>query len=267
MNILLICNAGSFSKQLISFFSAENVLTVYEVTAPLDTNLLDDIVSSVENRMVQGESYDALLFISGESRNELIMNTLNFDFPKRLLDVSVANGLDFVYLSSLAVFSGVVDDHIGLDSPRSPIDLYGKSKNDFDTYVAYLRESEGASIRGIYPASFYSRNGRSSLERYLKVINDYGFFLKRISFPGELSYIDRDELIEGILDVCKSNGSLDVILSNHVSLEYLLLGEVGDGWFLRIPRMPMFFFRTLSVFLPAKIEIKLRMLLRGIRYG
>ena len=67
-----------------------------------------------------------------------IFKELNLDFSKRIFNYCVFEGIPLVYASSAATYgngeTGYDDDEIKLDT-LNPMNLYGKSKNDFDKWV------------------------------------------------------------------------------------------------------------------------------------
>lgn len=67
-----------------------------------------------------------------------IFKELNLDFTKELWNICVAEGLPLVYASSAATYgegeNGYDDDESKLSS-LAPLNLYGKSKNDFDNWA------------------------------------------------------------------------------------------------------------------------------------
>jgi len=70
--------------------------------------------------------------------NEAIFKELNLDFSKKLWAICVNEGIAMVYASSAATYgegeNGYDDDILKLDN-LTPLNLYGKSKNDFDKWA------------------------------------------------------------------------------------------------------------------------------------
>jgi ADP-L-glycero-D-manno-heptose 6-epimerase len=70
--------------------------------------------------------------------DEEIFKELNYDFSKNLWSICVAQGISLVYASSAATYgegeNGYDDDISKLDT-LNPLNLYGKSKNDFDKWA------------------------------------------------------------------------------------------------------------------------------------
>jgi len=67
-----------------------------------------------------------------------IFKELNYDFSQQLWNICVAEGIGLVYASSAATYgegeNGYDDDITKLDA-LNPLNLYGKSKNDFDKWA------------------------------------------------------------------------------------------------------------------------------------
>ena len=70
--------------------------------------------------------------------NEAIFKELNLDFSKKIWAICVNEGIAMVYASSAATYgegeNGYDDDILKLDN-LTPLNLYGKSKNDFDKWA------------------------------------------------------------------------------------------------------------------------------------
>lgn len=68
----------------------------------------------------------------------VIFKELNYDFSQQLWNICVAEGIGLVYASSAATYgegeNGYDDDITKLDA-LNPLNLYGKSKNDFDKWA------------------------------------------------------------------------------------------------------------------------------------
>ncbi len=102
--------------------------------------------------------------------NEAILKELNLDYSKMLWDKCVAYGLPMVYASSAATYGdgefGYDDDETGLDK-LVPLNLYGKSKNDFDKWaVAQERKPyfwAGLKFFNVYGPNEYHKGRMASV--------------------------------------------------------------------------------------------------------
>lgn len=72
------------------------------------------------------------------SQDQVILNTLNLDYTKKLWSICAQNQIPFIYASSAATYGdgsqGYKDSH-ELSLTLRPLNLYGKSKNDFDKWI------------------------------------------------------------------------------------------------------------------------------------
>ena len=261
MNIL-IYNKGSFANECKKEISKSFPITSIEINGKIDLNL-SHIVNLAKNH-----DECNIIYISGEVRKVDKMDFLNFELPKKLLDLCLDYNVGLIYLSTLSVFGFNLEDVIKLNSKRSPIDSYGITKNKFDSLVEKTRvENPNVRISGIYPASFYSGNGRSSIEKYSNIILRYSYIFKYIILPGSLTYIERKEVINKIVILLKSGPEKDYILSNTIQLSEISKKNFGTNSIqLKVVRIPLLFFNILSIFISKKNIILLKMLFRGSKY-
>lgn len=102
--------------------------------------------------------------------NEAILKELNLDYSKMLWEKCVAYGLPMVYASSAATYGngefGYDDDETALDK-LVPLNLYGKSKNDFDKWaVAQERKPyfwAGLKFFNVYGPNEYHKGRMASV--------------------------------------------------------------------------------------------------------
>jgi hypothetical protein len=258
MKVLLIGNRGSFFELCREALEKSYVVDSFCIDKNRAFNLplkLDEFKSTTNF-----ESYSAIIYISGETRDEDYMHLLNFRFPSELADISSRHEITLIYLSSLAVFAGGFEDVVTSESQLMPIDNYGHTKALMDQYVLKLkRESSKVKIKILFPASFYHGSGRSLIERYEQFSNRHHLFFKLFGFSGCLSYVDREKLIDFISKSIVSDDYGSRILSSHFELDQ------QHAKFI-LPMLPIWFFKLINKVSPM-LSIKLRMVLRGIRYG
>lgn len=256
--LLLIYNKGSFANSLIIELEKKFKIVQYCIHNGFDLNYYFE---DIKNKVSNDTKY--ILYVSGETRDEKKMELLNYELPKNIIEFSINKNIRFIYLSSLAVFVNNYDTVVNINSERIPADKYGHTKNHLDLFVKGLNND---NINIIYPASFYSGNGRSSIEKITKIFLKYPLIFKFFVFPGSMSYIKREKLIIIIIETIKSNKK-EIIAS-----EELLLADLwkalypNQRFYLNIPRLSVKILRILNKFLPAKIVIKLKMLLIGVKY-
>jgi len=258
MKILLIGNKGSLYDCCVKKMSLlYDVDSFCIVKAPL-SNLPFDL-SAYKNSVIF-KNYDAIVYISGETRDLDFMHLLNFRFPSELIDIAYSLKIPFFYLSSLAIYGRCFDDTITTKSKFAPIDTYGFTKCLLDQYVGELRKIDhDVKIKAILPASIYSGRGRSSLEKfeYLKI--KFRLIFNFFTFQGCISYIEQDKLVDTIVASVGSENYRFEILSFHFEFSQC------KGWFI-FPKPPIWFFKMVDFMSPA-VSLRLRILLRGIRYN
>lgn len=102
--------------------------------------------------------------------NEAILKELNLDYSQMLWDKCVSYGLPIVYASSAATYGngefGYDDDETQLDH-LVPLNLYGKSKNDFDKWaIAQERKPyfwAGLKFFNVYGPNEYHKGRMASV--------------------------------------------------------------------------------------------------------
>lgn len=255
MKSIVIGNKGSFLNSLIEKMSEASTVDVYVVdkTDPLYVSKSINFIANAHF-----DTYSNVLYVSGETRDELCMFFLNFKLPSILMERIRGLKIHFVYLSSLAVFAGNQCDLVNTGTPFAALDNYGQTKILLECYrERYVSDNKLPIVSVIYPASFFSGSGTSSIEQF-NAIKSKHLFLKLLKFHGSLSYIRRETLVDEIIDVVNKGASKRIILSENYSL-------ATTGGILSVPVLPMFVFKIFG-FLSARLALKLRMVFRGIAY-
>lgn len=154
--------------------------------------------------------YDYVIYCSGETKKTIFMKDLNFLIPKFLYQS--LSFRKYIYFNSLSIFEGNYNEFIGCESDLKPISIYGKTKSLFKNF------SIGKSdIINLYPASFYSGNGRSSIEKFENLFNKF-FFLRLLKFPGLISYVPIIDIYSSIYIIIRDDISKDVFISKYFRL-------------------------------------------------
>jgi ADP-L-glycero-D-manno-heptose 6-epimerase len=99
-----------------------------------------------------------------------IFKELNYDFSKQLWNICVAEGIGLVYASSAATYgegeNGYDDDITKLDA-LNPLNLYGKSKNDFDKWAIAQQKQPyfwaGLKFFNVYGPNEYHKGRMASV--------------------------------------------------------------------------------------------------------
>lgn len=99
-----------------------------------------------------------------------IFKELNYDFSQQLWNICVAEGIGLVYASSAATYgegeNGYDDDITKLDN-LNPLNLYGKSKNDFDKWAIAQQKQPyfwaGLKFFNVYGPNEYHKGRMASV--------------------------------------------------------------------------------------------------------
>jgi nucleoside-diphosphate-sugar epimerase len=255
MKLIIFGNKGSFLDSVIKTLSNSSDVDSYSIDKS-DALFASRAIDHISN--LDFSCYDAVVYISGETRDELYMHFLNFRLPSILLERISGLQTHFIYLSSLAVFAGNKSDKITVNSPFLPLDNYGETKVLFERFREFFANNHSLpKVSAIYPASFLSGSGSSSVEKFQSIRSRY-VFLQIFKLNGALSFIHRDSLAHEIQDILTINLPKKVILAENYMLANL-------GGIINIPRLPIFIFKAIDM-LSQKTSLKLRMVLRGILY-
>ncbi|WNC69654.1 NAD-dependent epimerase/dehydratase family protein [Thalassotalea nanhaiensis] len=250
--ILIVGNQGTFFKDTISALGKHSEFSINAYDA-------SDLINN-EEILKEFNGAETMLYISGETRHLNKMNQLNIELPSMLLDLCEQHGCNFLYLSSLAVFGWVVNDICNLNSSRNFICEYGRTKNAFDTIVKSKSCENTIQVGGVYPASIYSNNGRSAIDKFERLFNKIPL-LKCFKFQGNISYIERKILIEKLIYKIKHSDYSDEILSNHKTLS-----DFSNRRAIPVPKLPQFIFDFSKKLLGAKKALLLKLIFRGVIY-
>jgi nucleoside-diphosphate-sugar epimerase len=268
-NTVLIFNKGSFAnglKERIEQAEHEIVLLIETPQKDLVNfiPLLQDNLDIIKKQI--GDL--VIIFVSGETRNDEKMLLLNVDYPKSIMNWCSLNNTRFVYLSSLAVFVNNNDDaFITINSSRKPNDEYGKTKDAFDNYVKNCTLNSGELLfSALLPASFYSGNGRSSVEKMEKIMKRYPVVFKNVEFPGSMSYICVSRLYDEIISVISYEGSQFRIVSSELSLSDIRKSLYDTCPIIKIPNIPVKTWKYVSIFVPNVLAYKMKLLLTRVVY-
>lgn len=241
MKVQVIGNRGSFLNDVFNALTKKGFYVISTLSE--EFNIIDSV------------SY--VVYVGGETRDQERMHEHNVSIPSIILNQCQEKGVSFIYLSSLSVFGWCLDDKVTAKSTRHPVDVYGISKLEMDCFAL---GSGGERVCAVMPASIHSGRGRSSVEKIIKLFDNYpilGFF----SFPGSLSYIRRDDLIDIIINCIENNRSGFVIASNNYHLKTL-----SRKLSVPIPKFPLIFIRLLAFFIGKKRALLLKMIIRGNKY-
>ena len=249
MKILVIGNKGSFLQDVSDKLAKDgkNIVVIY-------------VPGFYERMELDLHGIDIVLYMSGETRFVDKMEWLNYELPKLIFDQVKNKNIGFIYLSSLSVFGEISGDIVTVDSERKPVDAYGVSKNKFDEYVQKTSLQEIVMVGTIFPASIHAGKGRSSVEKFDKLMSRFPF-LRFISLPGSLSCIKRDILTDIIVDMVKNKRYQNLIASDNYRLS-----NYANKYSLKLPKIFISFFKFTNILIGKRKSLVLRMLLRGIDY-
>jgi ADP-L-glycero-D-manno-heptose 6-epimerase len=146
-------------------------------------------------------------------KDEALLKELNVDYSKMLWEKSVAYGLPLVYASSAATYGngefGYDDDH-NLCKKLQPLNSYGKSKNDFDTWALEQERKPyfwaGLKFFNVYGPNEYHKKRMASvvLHAFNQIQKEGVVTLFRSHHP---DYIDGGQLrdfiyVKDVVNVC-----------------------------------------------------------------
>ena len=188
--------------------------------------------------------FDRVIFLSGETRDVSNMFKLNFQLPSLL-----------------------VDHH----SPCTPLDVYGRSKLHFDSYLQQLQPK--FACVGIRCGSIVSPVSRHSVVKKLSLIlkNSYPacFFFGLVSVRGSIPCVLRTDLYKAILSFSLGNISSPScrfpVCTSNLPLKSLSRFFFGRPLFY-LPSIPFWLLPFLLLFVSSQFLKKLYLFLNPIVY-
>ena len=235
--ILLIGNQGSFLKEIKTKLSQTFDVLMFPESNILiknDNILLTHYALELRTLLEAQTNLEAIVFLGGEVRNDGLMMRENFHKPLLIVNLAFEKKLEFLYLSSLAVYDGLdksTAKDITYTSKEFAVSEYGRSKLKFDNKVATLRE-KGLKSFTLRPASIVgSRRMNSSVERVTRLAKRFSF-LRYFQFDGVISYVTRSELCD--LIICCLQGKLQngvYLVANNTPVSSVIWGAIGKPLF------------------------------------
>lgn len=250
---LLIGNEGSFSEFINHYLSENGFMTTFIRLKP-DFNNLELLCSSIDNEFSE-KNIGSVIYIGGEVRNIYRMTFANFDVPKHIALFCLKYKVQFIYLSSLAALGNFYKGSISISSfiKKQPFNEYGKSKQDFDTWIEGIPELYSLATT-IYPASILGRNhNNSSLQRMINIFKKFSI-LRHLNFKTIITFCDRSEIAFAISNALASSKEHKILVSHNLQLSTLRSYLYPE---LRTINLPSFIYiLDISIFLlPRKVRI------------
>jgi len=251
--ILLIGNEGSFCEFILNYLLKIGYPTV-AIFLKLDSDNIESINNEISD-ILNSNNIKNIVYIGGEVRNLKKMNFANFILPKHIALFCLKFNIRFIYLSSLAALGNFYKGSI---TPRlviknRPINLYGKTKQDFDIWVESIPKIYSLS-RVIYPASILGKSHtNSSLQKIIKIFIKFpilGYF----NFKTIITFCDRSEIAVAITNAIDPFCAHKIFVSHNLQLSILRSLLYPNLNCINLPSL-IFFVDKLSFFLPKKIYL------------
>lgn len=272
LNLFLIHNEGTFAKltkqrlQELFYIQAFNIRKNYSLKA-----LENEIYMQISKNR-----FNLILYISGETKENLFMKKLNFDLPYFIADVCDKKNIPLVYLSSLSVYGIPRRKSIDVLTNKLPFNNYGKTKSEFDQILKIkLKDLRFCSIA---PGTIINPHSKKDnlLKNSIRKLSSKPliWLLKLFSPSGNYACVHIDDLTFVLLQECikitskKSMKSYKVFknCSNKISIYNLVTYIVGSKPLFRINNIPMQLINIISIFLPKSLTMKLIVFFGDIDY-
>ncbi len=265
MTLLLVANDGSLLRtvylSLSESFSAKTLVVSSFLSA-------SELASSFVE-MIRSDSFNCVVYISGETRNTERMKLLNVFFPSFIACQCQSSGLPLLCLSSLAVFGIPHSTPVQESSDRNPCCIYGNTKNQFDLFLLNSLDNLCATV--LMPGSIINPNSRHCLflkwSKFIKSCPPLFFALRFITLPGFLPCIHIDDLasiitseVTALLDRHSSSvekSAVFKICSFDLPLALIFSSIVRRSSFIVLPPIPVSLVSSLTFFLPSSIKKKI----------
>jgi nucleoside-diphosphate-sugar epimerase len=237
-SVLVVGNKGSFCDESIEYLS--DVFDVLSFSASEVPSEWGDRVSPLgkkfHNFVDSHNHLEALVFLGGEVRNTEIMMLENYQKPLLLAKFAFERRIQFIYLSSLAVYDGINRSNplkISRDSEENTSSLYGQSKLKLDKEIASLR-CQGLNCFTLRPASIVgSQRMNSSVEKVAKLALRFGV-VRYFGFDGVISYTTRGDLTKVIIGCLQGEFRSGVLLvaNNYCISDVIWSLKDKPNWFI-----------------------------------
>jgi nucleoside-diphosphate-sugar epimerase len=258
--ILLIGNKGSFFIEVYNGLRAIQDTCISSIIICRGDNIA--LIYTNFWNLINSLSYDEVIYIGGETRDEDLMKDFNYLLPIKIFNLSKMREIRFIYLSSLSIYEGEFNPADNLDIERlSTYTVYGSTKLILDQEIKRSKYCNYVSIR---PASIFSGRGRSSIEK-LATLSENNFLFKNFKFPGVVTYIPLHVLVD---EICRISSNANIMGFINLA-QYISILDVQEGVLKRyrspiwIPKILLKFFFTL---LPFKIASILKTLFGRVYY-
>ena len=272
LNLFLIHNEGNFAKltkqRLQEFF----LIHTFTIRKNCSLKVLENEIYMQINK----NKFNLILYISGETKENLFMKKLNFDLPYFIADICDKRNIPLVYLSSLSVYGIPRTKSIAVLTKKVPFNNYGKTKSKFDQILkTKLKDLRFCSIAPGTIINPYSKKD-NLLKNSIKKLSSKPliWLLKLFSPSGNYACVHIDDLTFVLLQECikitskKSMKYYKVFknCSNKISIYNLVTYIAGAKPLFRINNIPIKLINIISIFLPENLTMKLIVYFGDIDY-
>ena len=271
-NLLLIHNKGTLAnkvlKGLVDYFEVKTFCVVRDMA-------LDSICEQI-SEIFKSQELNLIVYISGETRNKSNMKKLNLELPAFISFLCDSAKIPLVYLSSLSIYGIPNKKFIFTNSQKSPFNLYGKTKLEFDNLLKnsfsnlkYCAIAPGTIINPYSKKSNLIRNGIKLLSSKPLI-----WILKYISPAGNLACVHIDDLVVCIVKECLEIKIVndDQIYncikncSRKIKIHDLLTNIIGVKPFFNLKYISIDLINLIFLFFPKNFRMKLLVYLIDIEY-
>lgn len=272
LNLFLIHNEGTFAKltklRLQKLFCIE--------TFTIIKNYPLKVLENEINMLISKNKFNLILYISGETKENIFMKKLNFDLPYFIADVCEKKNIPLVYLSSLSVYGIPRTKSIDVLTNKVPINHYGKTKSEFDQILKI--KLKDLRFCAIAPGTIINPHSKKDnlLKNSIRKLSSKPliWLLMLFSPSGNFACVHIDDLTFVLLQECikitskKSSKFYKVFknCSNKISIYNLVSYIVGSKPLFRINDIPMRLINIISIFLPKSLTMKLIVYFGDIDY-
>jgi nucleoside-diphosphate-sugar epimerase/glycosyltransferase involved in cell wall biosynthesis len=143
---------------------------------------------------------DILIHAASEIRNHSLMDEVNVEGPKKLLEAALAAGVGrWVQLSSVGAYGPLRSGWVDELTPENPANLYEKTKTKFDQHLRKVSAETGLQICIVRPSNVYGPNmNNQSLFKMMRVIANR-FFVYVGPSGASANYVHVDDVVSALV--------------------------------------------------------------------
>ena len=274
MEIFIVGNKGQFSEKIANLISKQFKIDLFQIDKNM--KVLESLYEIEEN--LKQNQYRFLIYLGGETRNNDLMERFNQDFLIQISKCCLKFNISLIYLSSLAVYGVPSNREVTAISRRNPFDLYGKTKNNADTFIKnnigknYIFSLIPASIVSDSENNFYVKLKKIMMTKVIKSV----FYV--LCPGGQFSFCTCEDIVDEIIrainfsseikkqDIFSDTKYQERIVSRGVRIREIFYDANKYYPIFTMPIVSIKLLRSIFFFLPSRLLLRIIFLFSLVHY-